>query len=534
MARLAGIVMVVEFQGGLILKGLSTALIPVKYCDGGAAIQWHLLHTKSADGFLDDLEYKEDFLKIQDPTILLQRKAYLGWCKDASILLGTSNFNYPAVSWSTSTPERSKILVSGFSLGLASNGLGFFGPSATMNFTIAKSQRTRYIDIEQQLEDRLKLSVTKPALVYDTSTQRAWLVPVTCLLLQMMHLRHHQMASRVPDNSTSTMPYAKTTVEGGYEAYQILVGHLQPGSRTALGDQLAWRDTLARLYTGLDMALKTASDFDNRPQPDESEVAGFELLDIVLAESPFRLSHRRVRKQSGGWARIGQHVGYVLFCSGFGEALIPSPASQSNRLCEQCSRIPSGCDYLSAYVPCFQETLLRQGEHAVSRFLSSTEYEESLYHDCDGTNGGRCPPLQTYDNLFQAARKASSPTTTGALNEFPNTRNCGAIVIGKRANLLRRNVPTTPDDHRATGTTVISPDAAQAISTTPTTSNGNRIISTTSHAIDTSSSTESGIYLKPTALVTTNGNHGKATPKHPKNWFRRVLHVARALFVRRG
>ncbi|KAL8851777.1 MAG: hypothetical protein Q9221_003291 [Calogaya cf. arnoldii] len=300
LARLAGIVMVVEFQGGLILKGLSTALIPVNYCDGGAAIQWHLLRTKSADGFQNDLEYKEGFLTFQDPTILFQKKAYLGWCKDTSILLGTSVFDYPAVSWSTSTPERSKVTVSGFSLGLASNGLGFFGPSATMNFTIAKSQRTRYMDIEQQLEDRLKLSVTKPALVYDTSTQRAWLVPVTCLLLQMMHLRYHQMASRVPDNSTSTMPYAKTTVEGGYEAYLILAGHLQPGSSSALGDQSAWRDNLARLYTGLDMALKTVSDFNKRPQPDESEVAGFELLDIVLAESPFRLSHRRVKKQAGG------------------------------------------------------------------------------------------------------------------------------------------------------------------------------------------------------------------------------------------
>ncbi|KAL8652400.1 MAG: hypothetical protein Q9226_004288 [Calogaya cf. arnoldii] len=180
MARLAGIVMVVEFQGGLILKGLSTALIPINYCNGGAAIQWHLLHTISADGFLNDLEYTEDFLTIHHPAILFQKKAYLGWCKGASILLGTSVYNYPAVSWSTSTPERSQMMVSGFSLGLASNGLGFFGPSATMNFTVAKSQRTRYMDIEQQLEDRLKLSVTKPALVYDTSTQRAWLVPVTC------------------------------------------------------------------------------------------------------------------------------------------------------------------------------------------------------------------------------------------------------------------------------------------------------------------------------------------------------------------
>lgn len=470
MTRLAGIVMAVEFQGGLILKGLSTALIPVKYCNDGAAVQWHLLHTQSADGFLEELGTAEDFVKVQDLTILFQKTAYLGWCKDASILLGTSVFDHTAVNWSTPAPERSKITVSGFSLGLASNGLGFFGPSATMNFTVAKSQRTRYVDIEQQLEDRLKLSVTKPVLIYDTSTQRAWLVPVTCLLLQMMHLRYHQMGSRVPYNSTSAMPYAKSTVEGGYEAYQILVRHLQPGLSTALGSQMVWRDTLARLYTGLDMALKNASEFKTRPRQDETEIFGFELLDIVLADSPFRLSQRKVQKQSGGWAPVGQHVGYVLFCSHLGEVLIPSPMSQNDRLCKHCSTLPSGCDYLSAYVPCFQETLLRQGEHAVSKLLGNVEYEKSLYHDCIGTNGEQCIPLHTYDSLFQASKEASISTTARAPDEISKG---GAIVIGKRTKLSKRNLSIIPDGYQGTDRTPITPNGSRAIITEPTTSNGN-------------------------------------------------------------
>ncbi|KAI4188248.1 MAG: hypothetical protein LQ346_005356 [Caloplaca aetnensis] len=443
MANLAGTVMVVEFQGGLILKGLSTALIPVNYCNDGAAVQWHLHYSESADGFMTGLDEIEDYLKIQDPATLFQKTAYLGWCKHASVLLGTNQLDYTTVNWSSPAPEQSKVAISGFSLGLASNGLGIFGPSATMNFAIARSQRTRYVDIEQQLEDRLRLSTTKPALLYDTSSQRAWLIPVTCLLLQMMHLRHHQMTSRVPSNSTTTMPYAESTEEGGLEAYRILSAYLQPDSgATPLGDHAAWRETLARLYTGLDMAHKNAIDSKTGPLHDNSEIFGFELLDIVLAESPFRFSQRKVQKQSGGWAPIGQKVGYVLFCSGLGDALVPSNRRGNNQNCEHCSRVPPGYDFLSAYVACFRETLARQGEHAGARLLDDQEYVKTLYHDCKGKETGRCIQLQTYDSIIQASNEASIPAPATSMNGDLHQGNSGAVIIGKNTKLWKRNIPT--------------------------------------------------------------------------------------------
>ncbi|KAL8995573.1 MAG: hypothetical protein Q9169_004715 [Polycauliona sp. 2 TL-2023] len=451
--------MAVEFQDGLILKGLSTALIPIKYCNEGAAIQWHLLQTQSPDGFLEELGTVPNFLKVQDIRPLLEKTAYLGWCKDASILLGTSVFNHSAVNWSSPAPKRSTIAVSGFSLGVASSGLGFLGPSATMNFTIAKSQRTRFVDIKQQLEDRLKLSVKKPVLIYDTSTQRAWLGPLACLLLQMMHLRYHQMENGVPQPCTSTMPYAEASVEGGYEAYQILVKHLQPDSSTALGSQSVWRDTLACFYTGLDMALKIASDFETRPRQDETEIFGFELLDVVLAESPFRLSQRKVQKQSGGWASLSRTVGYVLFASSLGEVLIPVPASRTDLLCKHCSTLPSGNDYLSAYVPCFQETLLRQGEHAASKLLGEIEYEESPSHDCIRTNGGQYIPLHTYNDLLQGSKKAADWAAAETSHKIVDGSKAGAIIIGKRTKLHKKNFFVVSEGHQVTNAPAITTNA---------------------------------------------------------------------------
>ena len=82
--------MPVEFLGGYTLKGLSTALIPVKQFDGDGAIQWHLSLTGSTE---DVIELKGDFFKVKDAKTLMERKAYVGWCKVAKVLLGTDESN---------------------------------------------------------------------------------------------------------------------------------------------------------------------------------------------------------------------------------------------------------------------------------------------------------------------------------------------------------------------------------------------------------------------------------------------------------
>ncbi|KAI4088450.1 MAG: hypothetical protein LQ344_006105 [Seirophora lacunosa] len=332
MAHLAGIVMVVEFQGGMILKGLSTALIPMRRCDEGAAIQWHLFHTDRPDGSLDLKDPEtgaEDinFLKVPDGALLFETKAYLGWCKPARVLLGTSNPDYGSIGWSAWAPGPSKFAVSGFSIGLASAGLGIFGPSVTMNFSVANAQRNRFMDIKQQLEDRLEFSINKPALIYDTSTRCGWLVPTTSLLLHMIHVRHRELRPTASAPVDTESAFASTEGNAGLKAYEVLMAQLQASSDTS------WKDTLSIFFTALDMALKDVIELKKPVTRNEtSEIYGYELLDVVRAESPFHFSQRKPLKESGGWASVARQVGYVLFCSGLGDAIVPAPGG--NHLCE--------------------------------------------------------------------------------------------------------------------------------------------------------------------------------------------------------
>ena len=352
MLILAGIIMAINHKDGLVLRGLSTILLPSQEVEADKSIQWHLFVSESPNGS-ESMEFlggdeELNFFKVKDVTRLLScEKAYLGWCRSANVLLGTRNSSLDEVGWSQKISGHRMIEFSGFSIGLASGGMGFGGPSANLNFGIARRSRTRYMDIEQELGDRLKFSIVKPCLLYDTSTQRGWLVPTACVLLHMMQLRLRELSKMEngPDavkKDLDRMPYSDLVDESGLSAFKILSENLHENSKTSLGSAEIWRESLARLFIVLDKTSKDSTDLRDKPSAQEElQIYGFELLDVVTAESPFRFNHRVIKKQSSGWGTIARHVGQVLFCSGLGDVLVPGEGS--NKLCTVSSSLDTPC-----------------------------------------------------------------------------------------------------------------------------------------------------------------------------------------------
>ena len=179
MATLAGIITAVEVRGGLILRGLSTALIPLVEVEGDA-IQWHLVTSDLADGDFNANLFGEltgggcesEYYKVQDIQTLSRKKAYLGWRKVATVLLGTREADYHKITWSDQSEIHRTVEFTGFSLGMSLAGLGMAGPSMGADFAIPKKNATRFMDIKQQLGHRLRLSIVKPILGYDTLDRR--------------------------------------------------------------------------------------------------------------------------------------------------------------------------------------------------------------------------------------------------------------------------------------------------------------------------------------------------------------------------
>lgn len=88
-------------DSGIILMGYSTALIPIRETEDGM-ILWHLEIAQ------DDFQIKaanleatrHEWLQTESLDYLQSKKALLGWCSQAQILLGTDRLS-PAVTWST-------------------------------------------------------------------------------------------------------------------------------------------------------------------------------------------------------------------------------------------------------------------------------------------------------------------------------------------------------------------------------------------------------------------------------------------------
>ena len=442
MATLAGIRTAVEFRGGLILRGLSTALIPLKMTEGKDAIQWHLATTNTSDDALttdllidlDEIEGTDGYYKVQDVQQLCAKKAYLGWCSVTTVLLGTQEARYQDVTWSDPSKVRRHIEFSGFSLSLGSSGLGFGGPIGTANFVIPKAQRTHFMDVENQLKDRLKYSIARPVIVYDTSDQRGWMIPIVCLILYMVHLRVRKLPKppEASQDGLAPIPYSRADREAAHEAYEILTKHMEPGSASTLGSSEKWNDTLALFYIALDTFFGKSKELSNR----SSDISGFELMDAVLAENPFRYNARHIQSNSGGWAQLGDSVG-ILFCRGIGDAIVPGAGA--NGLCRPWSKVPSRLDYLGAYIPCVIEVLSRQGKHKGSeRLVQRIGYD--LYKTCDHAENVRCSHLHTYGEIADPPNNKKMCISQGTEEEPPSVGyliHLGAIIFGKKTRLVK-------------------------------------------------------------------------------------------------
>ena len=161
-------------------------------------------------------------------------------------------------------------------------------------------------------------------------------------------------------------------------------------------------------------------------------------MDAVLAERPFRYNSRHIQRNSGGWAQLGDTVG-ILFCKGIGDAIVPGAGA--NKLCRPWSRVPSGLDYLGAYVPCVIEVLSRQGKHKGSERLGQRSGYD-LYKTCDHAEHARCFHLQTYGQIADPPDDKDKCITQVTTDEEPLSAgnllsHCGAIVFGKKTALVK-------------------------------------------------------------------------------------------------
>lgn len=230
-------------NGGVILIGCQTALIPIEVNEQGDAVQFHVSTTAGNEynESWDDMESDSGIFnphKLLDPTMdrLLTQdfkqfrsmRCFLGWRSSTQLNLGTPQL--PAhVDYSGGRETKESTVLDGvetlIQLGLSPGGPlpAVAGVQANYKYTSHQRRFTPMRGYATLLRD----TAAKTVVVYDARQRRGWLVPMLSLLL---HMAHAYILSCV-DGPVDNVPLVN-----GYAEATELIAVLEPeGERPVLG-----------------------------------------------------------------------------------------------------------------------------------------------------------------------------------------------------------------------------------------------------------------------------------------------------------
>lgn len=369
MVSLAAVEYPLVIDGGVVLIGYESAIVPTAVSDQGNAAQFHLI--MGADG--DDNDegrntmfnpYKAglgrcDRFLTRDLEQFRSMRCFLGWCASAQLNLGTRHL--PALVQYSGARETSKSAALDGVQTLFQLGLNPAGP---LSATLGVQANYRFISHRRCFTpfggycSLLRETAAKTVALYDAAKRRAWLVPMLSLLL---HMAHAYVLNSV-DGHADEVPL----VDAHADATE-LIAVLEPlGERPILGHSNGTTSTapdhvllLRQLLLGLRTNLLSTTELTKPSTP--RTLHGFEFMDVVTA--PDRGACMKTLELSSAgqaWFPIVNAADAVVICANIGEVITPA-ASAMPRRSGKCDNLREGSDYLAVTVLCLNRIARRRG-----------------------------------------------------------------------------------------------------------------------------------------------------------------------------
>ncbi|KAN0119354.1 hypothetical protein V8E51_001562 [Hyaloscypha variabilis] len=151
MAVLTEVRYVIEYEGGLLLKGPVALYVPIKRHKN--SIQWHFIH------------YNEPSTRMAYSEV----KNHCPWWKASRTYLGTNDYDYKVIVYSTAAPCSRTAKVVGGALGFSKIGIG-------MNISLGAKDSQLFLSRAGPLEQIMQWAEMMPILLYDVTEKRGWFV----------------------------------------------------------------------------------------------------------------------------------------------------------------------------------------------------------------------------------------------------------------------------------------------------------------------------------------------------------------------
>ena len=432
MLHLAGIKCPLTHRNRIVLKGFSTALIPVKH--DGDSVLWHLIATKSKEQSLkleDIQEYMvgKDSLPIADLESLRSARTFLGYAAKSLVTLGTLDSGFDKITVSNAEPQGSQLSITEVSLEIGSSGMGFFGFNVIPKFKLTPGLRGNIRSHPLSDNDRLTRSMNQPILLYDVTAKNAWLVPELCVIFHMLHSWASDSATTKPENE---IPHAEQIADGAQAVRMVIENSASlplerqlDGSSISLGQKLI-------TYLEVIEARKDEA-FLNRPEGRHRNLwrltlLGWEYMDLVKYK---QFPRRKVIDIGSNlfkdktWPQIltqGPDI-LTIFANNLGTPIIPAEDS----VCIHCTRSMDGKNHLRATIRTLLHISMSEfgiGQSSAFLRLSHEAYWQASYpdpfRDCP-PRGPDCPKRVQY-----LSQKRPCDENRATIEQYID----GAIAIG--------------------------------------------------------------------------------------------------------
>jgi hypothetical protein len=345
MIQLAAVEYPVSVDSGVVLMGYSTALIPVGRKDI-QTIEWHLeVATHDSQLKISELvATRSPWLKTQDMNELQSERHLLGWCPNAEVRLGTVHAT-AEIKRSDASTKHTAWIWTGAKLQLLAQSAGPAQIGGQLGFSFSRTfNMARFSPSENYLKC-LRNSISEQVIIYDTTEQRGWLVPLVCVLHQMLlsYSEMHGMSSGVPQ----AMPGTRN--DRGLSSYDALKGNAGFVLERSGADELTVRELIMKFSVNLSQA--------SIRKPSGRKIYGYEFWDIIEDSTRSELKQKQLDRPGLTWAPLLGEVS-CLFCSEFGDAIV---GHRAVGITSPCNRVPPGRDLLAASTYSINAVLERHG-----------------------------------------------------------------------------------------------------------------------------------------------------------------------------
>jgi hypothetical protein len=326
MAALCGARNAVEHEGGLVLKGFSTLLVPVKR--KGKSVHWHLLTSKSGKRIkynqISSLWPLRLLVSQFDHESILKTRAFLSWWNRSESFLGTQSIQYASITASKARKLSSPIRLTDIQVGFQNFG------TLGLGFAIGTKDVPIFPGVASRLEIELDSADDLSICLYDVVNKKAWLVSGTETLLYMAHIKQAQKPYEI-NGKPVRLDFARITEDGTGSCRSAIMNMasrpLISNQETAKEDYRV-KDLISDFYSYLEIIEKAA--YEQAPGVAlkldfRKKLQGFDLLELVRNKHPWQKREITLESSHGGWpAMIKRAKTPVLLANDLGELLRPA------------------------------------------------------------------------------------------------------------------------------------------------------------------------------------------------------------------